>query len=475
MPKKREIPPKGELEEMYIHQNFSLPMMSKHFNASVSLLRKWMSHYGIVKSAEATRERQRQTCVERYGVPVPVQSKEIAAKMKATNLERYGASCAMNTPEAIKRSIALKRKRYGTANNYAKVVETNRRKYGVKAPLQNPEVMEKMKRTNVERYGAENVFASEEIKQKIKEVVEERYGVPYACMTKQCRDSMTKNESSANVAFENMLVDGSIQYSREFPLESYSFDFKVGDCLIEIDPSCTHNSLWGWRGHGEPLPRDYHKKKSEIARKHGFRCVHVFDWDEPKKVVAQLVGRKVMYARKCDICEVSKSEAKAFLLENHLQGSCNGISIAYGLRCGGRLVELMCFGKSRYNKNFDWELLRLCSLCGVSVVGGASRLFNRFLEEHPNQSVVSYCDLSKFDGKVYAELGFSHLRDNAPGRHWVHPYTKRHITQALLSSKGYDALFKQHYGKERSNEDLMIEHGFVPVYDCGQAVWTYGK
>ena len=168
MPKKREMPPKGELEELYIRRNFSLPMMSKHFNASVSLLRKWLSHYGITKSAEATRARQRQTCVERYGVPVPAQNKEVAAKMKATNLERYGVSCAMNMPEAIERNIALKREKYGTANNHAKTVETNRRRYGVDAPLQNPEVMEKMKRTNAERYGAENVFASDEIRQKIK-------------------------------------------------------------------------------------------------------------------------------------------------------------------------------------------------------------------------------------------------------------------------------------------------------------------
>ena len=32
----------------------------------------------------------------------------------------------------------------------------------------------------------------------------------------------------------------------------------------------------------------------------------------------------------------------------------------------------------------------------------------------------------------------------------------------------------QLYGKDTNNEELMIKHGWLPIYDCGQKVfiWT---
>ena len=52
---------------------------------------------------------------------------------------------------------------------------------------------------------------------------------------------------------------------------------------------------------------------------------------------------------------------------------------------------------------------------------------------------------------------------------------KNKITANLLRQRGYDQLFNTNYGKGSSNEELMLDHGWLPVYDCGQAIYSYVK
>lgn len=55
--------------------------------ARLAHIKKWGGPPGTV---EEIRERQKQTCLERFGVEFPLQSKEIHDKIKKTNLDRYG-------------------------------------------------------------------------------------------------------------------------------------------------------------------------------------------------------------------------------------------------------------------------------------------------------------------------------------------------------------------------------------------------
>ena len=86
---------------------------------------------------------------------------------------------------------------------------------------------------------------------------------------------------------------------------------------------------------------------------------------------------------------------------------------------------------------------------------------------------MSYCDTSKFSGKVYDALGFKYIKTNSPRKHWYSLKEKRHITDGLLLSQGYDRLFKENHGKGTSNEELILNRGYLPVYDCGQATYIW--
>lgn len=65
---------------------------------------------------------------------------------------------------------------------------TNQRRYGVNAPLQNRAIIEKARATNRERYGADSPLESEAIRSKIRDTVQARYGVDYALQNKEIRD-----------------------------------------------------------------------------------------------------------------------------------------------------------------------------------------------------------------------------------------------------------------------------------------------
>ena len=107
------------------------------------------------------------------------------------------------------------------------------------------------------------------------------------------------------------------------------------------------------------------------------------------------------------------------------------------------------------------------------MLAGAEKLFKHFIELVNPQSVISYCDNSKFSGEVYTRLGFTQKGKPSPSLHWSKG--SEHITDNLLRQRGFDQLFNTNYGKGTSNEELMIEHGWLPIYDCGQMTFIWHK
>jgi hypothetical protein len=132
----------------------------------------------------------------------------------------------------------------------------------------------------------------------------------------------------------------------------------------------------------------------------------------------------------------------------------------------------MTFGKPRYRSDVNWELLRLVTLPGVYVVGGAQRLFKHFIRSHDGD-IVSYCDRSKFTGNVYSTLGFTLSHCGEPSRVWSKGEDK--ITDNLLRQRGFDQLFGTNFGKGTSNENLMRDAGWRSVYDCGQDTFIFRR
>lgn len=318
-----------------------------------------------------------------------------------------------------------------------------------------------LKQHNLDKYGTEYYFQSDDYKNKMSE----KYN--------SIEDYHSK-VSKLNKKFVEMLKDNNINCSVEKYVSGFYYDIEFNGILIEINPTVTHNTITSIFNH-KPIKCDYHYLKSKNAWDNNFRCIHIFDWDDKEKIINILCNKTKIYARNCKIVELSNEDITQFLNKYHLQNTCQGQVIRLGLYYKNELVQVMTFGKPRYNKNYEWELLRLCSKFEYKVIGGSEKLFSYFIKTYKPKSIISYCDLSKFTGEVYERLGFKHKNNTKPAKHWSRD--DRQITDNLLRQRGYDQLFRANYGKGTLNEQLMLENGWLPVYDCGQGVfiWNNGE
>ena len=492
--------------------------------------------YGVDYPLQSTdvKEKARQTNIERYGGPSPTcspevkkkalqsvteryggfgfASPELRARIESTNLVKYGSRCTLSSEEIRRKIQSVLEERYGTSvvahipgvaerrratciakygypsymqspEGRSAVAQTMQSKYGVNNIMELPEYRakahERSQEAMIAKYGVKSPFDSLEIREKISQTFLEKYGVPWYTYMPECHNHLLVTVSSVNKAFMSALDQHGIKHDSEFGIQydasdarhTYYYDVRLldSDVLIELDPTYTHNSFGTHWGDG--IAENYHMHKTTVALDHGYRCIHIFDWDSWDSIIRMLLPAQSIYARKCKLQRVSQEIADKFTAQNHLQGKCRGQVCNYGLFYQDELVQVMTFGKPRYNKKYDMELLRLCSKIGVRVVGGASRLFRAFVQNNPGVSVISYCNLAKFTGDVYEQIGMTLDNISAPAKVWSKG--KEFITDNLLRQRGYDQIFGTSFGKGTSNEELMLENGWLPVYDCGQAVYTY--
>lgn len=362
---------------------------------------------------------------------------EAFQKNGGSPFEKMWKNSSKERIEQIKKNISISTKRYMDSRSKEEIKsfsESCKNAYH-----------EKIIKTNLERYGVEHYFLSEENQKKLKNVV-----------TKINKEWFEK-------------LNGDIL---EFPLKRYSYDIKKDNYLIEINPTHTHNSTFNIFQGKDPLPKDYHYNKRKFAEENGYKNFIIWDWDDENKIVSFFKDKIKIFARNCEIKEVDKNKANLFLNEYHFQNTCKGNQINLGLFYEDKLVEVMTFGKPRYNKNFEYELLRLCSHKDYLVVGGANKLFNFFLREYKPKSIISYCDNDKFDGNVYKKLNFI-KKSITIGKHWNNPKNNSHITDNLLRMQGADRIFGTNFGKGTSNNEIALSLGYLEVYDSGQSRYEW--
>ena len=167
---------------------------------------------------------------------------------------------------------------------------------------------------------------------------------------------------------------------------------------------------------------------------------------------------------------INKSVSNDFLEKYHIQGTCNA-SVKLGLFYKNRLCAVMTFGKSRFNKNYDWELIRYCTLSNFNVIGGAGKLLSYFRKKYIG-SIISYADRRWSDGNLYRRLNFKELVPSPPS-YWYFLGKKRYsrtlFQKHLLSSK------LKIFDENKTEKENMKKNGYLTIYDCGNFVFTKEK
>lgn len=224
------------------------------------------------------------------------------------------------------------------------------------------------------------------------------------------------------------------------------------------------------------LGNTYHQQKTIQCIQNRIRLIHIFEyeWNDIEKqariknFLSDLIGtnKKEIYARNTEIKTLDSETAKMFEETYHLQGSANS-TVNLGLYNNDELVGLMTFGKPRFNNNFEWELIRLCYKTGTVVIGGTEKLFKHFINNYKPKSVISYCDISKFDGNTYLKLGFETSQSalTAPNYIWVSPERDLVLTRYQTQKQKLLDMGYEEFGNTET--EIMENLDFIKVSDCG--------
>ena len=254
-------------------------------------------------------------------------------------------------------------------------------------------------------------------------------------------------------------------------LNGLELDYFIHDKKIAIECNGVywHNELF--------KSNDYHLNKTKMCSEKGVKLLHIWedDWTLRSDIIKSIIKNKLnvtqnkIYARKCIINEVKTRDYKKFLEDNHIQGYASS-SYRIGLYYKNELVSLMTFGWRKTNGKREYELIRFCNKKDCNVIGGASKLFKYFIRNNDVDKIISYADISIFDGKLYENLGFIKKTLSKPNYFWVVNGIRRHrynYSKKKLIQKGHDP--------NKTEVEIMNDLGYWRVFSTGQEKWIYQR
>lgn len=259
--------------------------------------------------------------------------------------------------------------------------------------------------------------------------------------------------------FEKFLKNYDIQYIASTHLSGYEYAFYIK----------SHNLLVSIARISDN--QDHNLQKVRIAENNGYNCFTIYPWDNLEKIVWQLKPKAEINLDVCSMFKLNKQPAIEFLNRYHLQNSCRNQLLFWGIVKDNEIIQLMTFGKPRYSKNYSIELMRYCTKPEISISGGYMNLFYGASSLQYLQNLIGYEQIGRFKDINYESLQFEYLKTNPPQVIWSKE--NEHVTASLLRARGYDQLFGTSYGKGTSNEQLMLQNGWLPVFDCGQKVFIH--
>lgn len=393
-------------------------------------------------------------------------------------------------------------------------------------------VLNKTKQTNLEKYGVDNPLKSEYIRQKGLDTILKRYNVKNAFWSKGREYNIqqlvqSKNKNIQQVSKINKLINDGLTQSqigislnrcqpriskllKRLQLKTKKslltsttqqeiYDF-LQDCIpnIEIRLNDTEtitpyhldilipsinigveiNGVY-WHSELHNRNREYHIRKTNLCDTKQIQLIQIYDneWRYKQNIVKSrlknLIGvtSQKLYARKLKVVSLSTQTTSEFLEVNHIQGNITA-SIRYGLVDENNELYCCCtFGKSRYDKQYQYELLRYCNKLDTTVIGGAGKLLNHFVKNHKPTSIISYADRRWSKGNLYEQLGFNFSGNTYPNYYYFHRSnsSKLFSRQQFQKHKLQDKL--EYFDSNLIEWENMIKNGYDRIWDCGHSKW----
>jgi len=462
--------------------------------------------------------KSRETLRSNYGVESPSHHPEILKKRiesfkkstfkenyKKTSIDKYGTSHPWSNSIVHNKTTEFNKKNKDKINEKRKA--TINEKYGVDFITQSQDIQNKIKNTFNENYAEGNPSKNAIIKKKISTNLK-------SSLSKKL---LNNNNDILEISEDDLLTckcDKNHVYEIERGLYNQRKKLKITRCTIckpykqgsELqkiissfleDPKNNDRKLIypyeidiliedklaievnGMYWHSDRnKEKNYHQKKAKNIHSKNIPFLTIWedDWNSKeeilKSMISNFIGKsKKIYARECEIKEISGKESKDFLNKNHLQGHINS-SIKIGLFYKNELVSLMTFGGLRKSlgttaKENQWELLRFCNKLNLSVTGGAGKLLKYFERNYNPEKIISYAAYERSNGNLYKNLGFKFNHLTSPG-YFYYKNGARFNRFRFRKSE----LIKEGYNPSKTGFEIMNELGYLRCYDAGNLKFT---
>lgn len=477
--------------------------------------------YGVnnVSKLEDVKNKKKSSTIERWGVENPFQSDVIKEKIKIKCLEKYNSEYYVVSENAKKKYRDFCDKlgvdHYSKSDEYKqKFKETCLIRFGEITNLMNDVIKDKIKKTNLEKYGFDQVMKNKDISLlNTKSLVEGRseyfkkLGYEYVGYDYELKNYKLKKVECGHIFDVNYdLFRSRIKYNNNsclvcYPIQQLSSikEKEIVNWLVSMGIEVVENNrdiispreldiylpkhkiaieFNGLYYHSDKFKeKEYHINKTEECVKKNIQLIHVWedDWVYKQDIVKSIILNRLnlienkIYARKTKIKEVDTKEAMYFLNNNHIQGYTPS-SIKIGLYHNEELVSLMTFGNRRINSQNNFELIRYSNKINTSVIGGASKIFKHFLNKYNHKKIVSYSDISIFNGSIYEELGFKNDGKTTLNYYWTDLNKKYH-----RFNFNKNKLVKMGYDKNLTEEEIMKNIGYHKLWSCGQIRWIFNS
>jgi len=473
--------------------------------------------YGVdnINNIPGITEKRQTTMLERHGVPFASQSALIKEKSKITNNNKSNEEILKSNQKRKQTYI----EKYGVEHHMKlqsqqdKVFATNLKKYNAKVPMQNADICKKTKET----YANKSQIEKNQTIDKTKQTLIEKYGVESASrigISPEILDILDNKEKLISVISNktrNEVIDtlGIAKhtlylYAKEYDIQdlfikdvssgpeneinefikSLGYTTEVGNRTIldgkeldifvpELNVAIEHNGLY-YHNERSGKGKMYHYNKYKACLDKNITLISIFgdEWQynqtKVKNRLTHILKKttNTIFARKCQIKEIPAKQANTFVETHHLQGAISA-KINIGLFYNDDLISVMNFSKARYNKKFQYEILRFCS--SANVIGGASKLFTYFIKQYDPISILSYSDNRWGNGKVYENLkmvketetiGFFYTDNNIR-------YNRAKFQKHKLVAEGHNPTL--------SEREIMKNKQYDIIWDCGQSLWVWHK
>jgi len=393
-------------------------------------------------------------------------------KRKKTNLSKYGVefhSQRSDVKELIKAALSSKREQI-RENTKKKWLEN----LGTETP-QNKHLSEECKRILSSKDELEKLYlsglSSEEIANKL-----ECSPTLVLLNLHKYEIKLRENKSGLEIQVSEFLNSLRIVYeTNKRILDGKEIDFLINNFGIEMHGVFWHSSN-PLCNKTTPKESTYHLDKFKQSTKLGIKLIQIFEdeWLNRREacesiILSSLKLNERIFARSTEVRIISSKEAKLFCEKYHISGGVYS-KFNIGLFFNDSLISVMTFSKSRFEKDkTTWEIIRYCTKKGITVVGGASKLFSKFLKEISPVMVISYSDNRVGSGNVYNALGFKKLKEIPPGYNWV-VNGKRMNRVLFQKSKLKDY---ENFDPNKTEKEIMFEQGHRILFDAGHGKWIF--